>query len=488
MITIGFSTRSDNQKYIDYLKKTSGLKNVEVIQKINNGEKSLSQTYNEILSESKNNIVVLCHDDIEFDTQQWGKRIIKHFTNSEFGILGVAGTTNMSESGMWWEDKSKMIGIVNHKHEGKKWESKYCKSWGDEITESCLVDGLFIALNKKNIVESFDESVSGFHFYDVHFCINNFLKGVKIGVIYNVRLTHLSIGQTNEKWEKNKLSFVEKYKEDLPINSNINLDYTNTKDFKFLKKYNLKIIINSGKNIEWVKKVLSKIKSFNIPNYEIILIANETLSDEIKTIEEINLKIYDGFFDELSKNLSILKWEDELIKKEDTLIFFIDNDVEIVNNIFSSISKLYHTESGNFGCAFPSTLNGDMTILSNEFNLFKNGEGQFGLMLKDSGSYYNLMIGYRQNKMGNLSDVFVTTYNNLVNNDWFDIQYDTNITFNDFAIKCVSKNQKCFIDGDSVTTQNTFNDNEKLNQDINKLIQVLMGNQKYQSLIQTVNG
>jgi hypothetical protein len=50
------------------------------------------------------------------------------------------------------------------------------------------------------------------------------------------------------------------------------------------------------------------------------------------------------------------------------------------------------------------------------------------------------------------------------------------------------KNQKCFIDGDSVTTQNTFNDNEKLNQDINKLIQVLMGNQKYQSLIQTVNG
>ena len=115
--------------------------------------------------------------------------------------------------------------------------------------------------------------------------------------------------------------------------------------------------------------------------------------------------------------------------------------MEIVNNIFSSISKLYHTESGNFGCAFPSTLNGDMTILSNEFNLFKNGEGQFGLMLKDSGSYYNLMIGYRQNKMGNLSDVFVTTYNNLVNNAWFDIQYDTNITFNDSSIKCLINNQ-----------------------------------------------
>ena len=148
MITIGFSTRQDNQNYVEYLKKTSGLKDVEVIQKINNGDKSLSQTYNEIISESKHDIVILCHDDIEFDTQPWGKRIIKHFTSTDFGILGVAGTTDMPKSGMWWEDKRKMLGIVNHKHEGKKWESKYSKSWGDDITQACLVDGLFIAINK----------------------------------------------------------------------------------------------------------------------------------------------------------------------------------------------------------------------------------------------------------------------------------------------------------------------------------------------------
>ena len=42
MITIGYSTRKNNEKYTDYLKKTCGIKNVEVIQKVNNGEKSLS--------------------------------------------------------------------------------------------------------------------------------------------------------------------------------------------------------------------------------------------------------------------------------------------------------------------------------------------------------------------------------------------------------------------------------------------------------------
>ena len=488
MITIGFSTRQDNQNYVEYLKKTSGLKDVEVIQKINNGDKSLSQTYNEIISESKHDIVILCHDDIEFDTQPWGKRIIKHFTSTDFGILGVAGTTDMPKSGMWWEDKRKMLGIVNHKHEGKKWESKYSKSWGDDITQACLVDGLFIAINKKLIFENFDDSVNGFHFYDVQFCVNNFLKGVKIGVIYNVRLTHLSIGQTNSKWEENRLIFSEKFKEQLPIKSNINLDYNQSKEFKHIKKYNLRIVINSGKNIQWVKDIISKIESFNIPNYKINLISNEEISEGIKKLSNDNIIIYDGFFDELSKNLSILKWEDGFIEKEDTLIFFIDKDVKILNNIFSSVCKLHHAEKSTFGCAFPATLNNDMTILSTEFNLFKNKDNQFNLFLKDSGSYYNLINGHKSNKMGNLSDVFVTTYNNLVNNDWFDIQYETNLTFNDFALKCVSKNQKCFIDGDIVTTQNSFSNAETLNQDMNKFVQTLMSNQKYQSLIQTVNG
>jgi hypothetical protein len=108
--------------------------------------------------------------------------------------------------------------------------------------------------------------------------------------------------------------------------------------------------------------------------------------------------------------------------------------------------------------------------------------------MKDSGSYYNILDGYRQSKMGNLSDVFVTTYTNLLNNDWFDIQYDTNITFNDFAIKCVTKNQKCYVDTDSLTTQTSFNDTEKFNQDMNKFVQTIMTNQKYQPLIEVING
>jgi glycosyltransferase involved in cell wall biosynthesis len=217
MITIGYSTREHNPKFIEYLKKSSGNKKIEVIQKINNGEKSLSQVYNEILEESKTDIVVLCHDDIYFDTTSWYYKLKTHFDNTNYGILGVAGTTEMPSSGQWWETRRKMIGIVNHESGGKKWTSKYSEDLGKSIGETVIVDGVFIALSKSRIKHNFDEEFKGFHFYDIGFCFKNQIEGVKVGVISNIRITHKSIGQTNEQWEENKNLFAQKYGEHLPV-------------------------------------------------------------------------------------------------------------------------------------------------------------------------------------------------------------------------------------------------------------------------------
>ena len=218
MITIGYSTRVSNPKFQNYLRQSCGLKGIEIIEKVNNGEKSLSQVYNEIIDESSHDILVLCHDDIYFDTNRWGKKLLRSFeSHSEFGILGVAGSTFMPQSGQWWEDRSKMFGVVNHEHEGKKWQSKYSQNEENEIKQTVIVDGLFISLDKNKIKKRFDETVEGFHFYDVEFTFQNHLEDVKVGVMFNVRITHKSIGMTNEKWESNKQIFANKYKDILPL-------------------------------------------------------------------------------------------------------------------------------------------------------------------------------------------------------------------------------------------------------------------------------
>jgi hypothetical protein len=110
-----------------------------------------------------------------------------------------------------------MVGIVNHESGGKKWESRYSSPQGNEISQVAVVDGVFIAIHKLRIKKLFVEDFKGFHFYDLPFCLENHLEGVKIGVTTNIRITHKSIGQTNQQWEDNRKQFIENYGEVLPV-------------------------------------------------------------------------------------------------------------------------------------------------------------------------------------------------------------------------------------------------------------------------------
>jgi hypothetical protein len=221
MISVVFSTRKDNQKHIEHINKTAGIyKELEVIQYINNGEYSLTELYNKALRETTNDIVVFCHDDIIFDTKNWGKKLLKFFSdNDEFGIIGIAGSRELPSSGKWWENPNQMYGQVYHQHNGNRWLSRYSPKKSKFIDDVVIVDGLFFAVDKNKISVDFDEEVKGFHFYDVDFCFRNYIKGVRVGVVSDIDVTHLSIGETNDEWENNRQNFSEKYKELLPIKS-----------------------------------------------------------------------------------------------------------------------------------------------------------------------------------------------------------------------------------------------------------------------------
>ena len=218
MVSIVYCTRETNPEHKEHLIKTSGLhKHVEVIEIINNGE-SLTKSYNRGLKQAKNDIVVFCHDDITIETKQWGNKLVKLFDkNPEYGIIGVAGSKNMPVSGQWWENRNKMYGRVAHTHEGKTWLSAYSDDLGQNLEEVVIVDGVFFAIHKTRTKEIFNENVEGFHFYEITYCFENFLKGVKIGVNTVIRINHKSIGMTNEQWENNRQIFSEKFKDNLPV-------------------------------------------------------------------------------------------------------------------------------------------------------------------------------------------------------------------------------------------------------------------------------
>ena len=218
MLTVIYCTRKTNPEHKEHLIKSSGLhKHIEVIEIINNGE-SLTHAYNRGLKQAKYNHVVFCHDDLIIETKQWGVKLLKQFEkNPEDGIIGVAGSKYMPVSGQWWEKPKKMYGRVQHTHEGKSWLSTYSEDLGQELEEVVNVDGLFFAVDISKLGKNFNESVEGFHFYDVTFCFENYLAGTKIGVSTVIRVNHKSIGMTNEEWEANRVIFAENFKDNLPI-------------------------------------------------------------------------------------------------------------------------------------------------------------------------------------------------------------------------------------------------------------------------------
>jgi hypothetical protein len=217
-LTVAFSSRKIDPYYVDLLKATSGVYNIEIIPFDNPNGTSLTKLYNEALEKATNDIVLFCHDDLKFDKKNWGRKLLNHFNRQkDYGIIGIAGTRYLSKTGKWWEDWSKMHGAVNHESGGKKWLTRYSKDIGNHLDEVVLVDGLFFAVNKKNIKKRFNDSINGFHFYDIDFCFRNYLERVKIGVCTDIRVTHLSVGETNEEWEENRKTFAKKWDQELPV-------------------------------------------------------------------------------------------------------------------------------------------------------------------------------------------------------------------------------------------------------------------------------
>tara|TARA_R110002020_G_scaffold377631_1_gene588702 strand:- start:2293 stop:3819 length:1527 start_codon:yes stop_codon:yes gene_type:complete len=384
-ITIVFSTKEIKPDFITHLKTTCGVKDVEILAYENKGTMSLTEVYNKGLKDSKNDIVVFTHDDVILGKNGWGRRLIKRYNDSEFGLLGVAGTTHMASTGRWWEDQSKMVGRVSHSHEGRTWENKYSNTFPNQILEVCCLDGVWFSCHKQRIKKDFDESIPGFHFYDVDFTFGNHLKGVKTGVIFDVKLTHKSIGMTNDEWEKNKRLFVEKYAF-IPDTNDVCLPYHITpKIFYRNKNINIKnspkvsVIIPTINNLDLLFKCVDSILNNSDYKNLDILIA-DTGSDE-ENLEEMksrytqpNIKIieYDYYhFSEI--NNDVVK---NHVSEDTDLLLFSNNDIELINDTISEMVNLWNKNKKRCGTVGARLHFGDNTLQHAGIFLYGKKEGE----------------------------------------------------------------------------------------------------------------
>jgi GT2 family glycosyltransferase len=293
MISVVISTRKTDDAYLKRIKETAGTE-VEILCYENNNQYSLTEIYNRGLKESQNEVVVFMHDDLLFEKEaKWGIKLYEALMTTDYGILGKAGTTHMMETAKWWEDHMTMVGRVWHQQlhpkTGKlvKWPSEYSGYFTNRITPVVAVDGLIFAVHKGRIKASFDESIKGFHLYEIDFCLANFLEGVKIGVVFNFDVTHKSIGQTNQEWENNRQQVAKKYEGKLPLKTDPVL-FVDKKEVKIKKQPFVSVIVPTKGKMELVSNLIGSINAnVSYENYEVIIADTGSTPEEKKDLQSI---------------------------------------------------------------------------------------------------------------------------------------------------------------------------------------------------------
>ena len=243
------------KKYIDKdllenIEKTVGCSYELIV--INNSENkhSIFEAYNIGIERSNYNYLCFIHDDVCFNTQNWGERVLCLFDrHPEMGLLGIAGGKNKTRmpSG-WWEGGSNHLNILQHYKDKPKerWEKGFHNS---ELIEVSAIDGVIMIMRADSRIR-FDERLRGFHNYDLFLSIKNKMLGKKVMVTNSILLEHYSPGSLNKEWYVSTSVFHKLYSPVLPYFLDHSLPRKSVKKVEFrvgvnfvngLLKNNLKI-------------------------------------------------------------------------------------------------------------------------------------------------------------------------------------------------------------------------------------------------------
>lgn len=237
MISIIISTyNSDNYKKIaNNIKQTIGL-DFEIIPIENDNIYSMAEAYNMGAEKAKYQYLCFVHEDVIFQTNNWGCILIKNMEeNKKIGLIGVVGTKRITRYSLGWyssilSDKL----LCGHLNQGlNSWKNYNYEKFSlnkKRLDYVISLDGFFLFTKKEIWVNNlFDEKIiKGFHGYDLDYCLQLANNGWKSVVNTDILLYHYSLGKINKNWLKTNILILKKFKkilpyktEDLKINKSI---------------------------------------------------------------------------------------------------------------------------------------------------------------------------------------------------------------------------------------------------------------------------
>ena len=175
----------------------------------------MSEGYQRGFNLSRGDIVVLCHDDIEFVIPDFVPRLIEAMVNAD--MVGIAGSRQMTGPATMFDGHPHIIGrvIQPRAQDAVDGQADYelCAFSMTALRSSAQVlDGAFIAA-RRNLLRDlrFDTAIPHFHYYDVDLSYRAHLSGARVVVASDLTLFHDSRGSYDANWLQAKEYFEKKF-------------------------------------------------------------------------------------------------------------------------------------------------------------------------------------------------------------------------------------------------------------------------------------
>lgn len=235
------------RRVIDNIAATIGIPYELVIIDNSTGHYGICAAYNQGAAKSRYNILCFAHEDIEFETNNWGRTVTQVLHDTSIGAVGVAGGKWLPKApGTWWSCGRKYLNINLRDRDRTKEheEHTYLNPEHKQLVDVAAVDGLWICTRKEVWEKHFfdEQTFPEFHFYDVDFCAN-LHPHYRVCVTFEVNITHFSRGSYNDSWMLSADRFYQKHVGQLPLGAaQISRQELHDREHDICKNFLLRII------------------------------------------------------------------------------------------------------------------------------------------------------------------------------------------------------------------------------------------------------
>lgn len=174
----------------------------EIIKVDNPGLMGICEAYNKGAEQAKYDFLLFLHEDVLFETENWGLILINHLKDDEVGCVGLAGASYIPNVPCgWWMVDGYAYSHLAHFNKKTKERHNYTFEGNQEgLVSVKFLDGVFIASKKSTWAQKkFDERLKGFHAYDISFSLG-LSKRLRNYITNRIDLIHFSAGNLSKDW------------------------------------------------------------------------------------------------------------------------------------------------------------------------------------------------------------------------------------------------------------------------------------------------